>query len=823
MDLFARIAVNIPSIAGVFDYALPPEWEGQVNAGHLVTVPFRNMIVQGVILQLVSQPSVTEVKTALDLLDLQPVLTPAQIALAHWLAQATLSPLAACIGLMIPVGLNQQADVVYALNGSQAQSAGGNSLSPLQRSLLDLLSQRGPLRGRQIDRHVTRVDWRRSVASLVRQGLVSSHSVLPPVSVRPKFIRTVQLAVSPEKAEAAMPALGNKLSRDRRQAALRFLIRQPGDVNVAWVYAESGCSLADLQVLAEKELVVFHETEFWRDPLDHPAPDSFAPAVPPVLNLSQQSALDSILEGFQAGGGKFLLHGVTGSGKTEIYIRAAEEAVRRGCQALILVPEIALTPQTVQRFLRRFPGEVGLLHSRLSEGERYDTWRRARLGLLKVIIGPRSALFAPLPHIGFIAVDECHDSSYYQSDPPFYNAVTAAVEYAGLCGAVCVLGSATPPLDLRFQALPQAKGPSRGGTALALLELPARIERRSFPAVQVVDMREELKSGGRGIFSRPLLDSLEQVLKKDQQAILFLNRRGTATYVFCRDCGHTLKCPRCETPLTLHTEGSVNISRLTCHHCGYVRQLPKTCPNCGQAHIGAYGLGSEKVESELQALFPSARILRWDRETTRQKDSHEIILGHFSAHRADVLVGTQMLAKGMDLPLVTLVGIVLADVGLNLPDPFADERTFDVLTQVAGRAGRSSLGGRVVLQTFHPEHFVIQAAAGHDYAAFYARELENRKRLRYPPFTRLVRLEYRHLDAARAEAEAVRLGGVLSSAIKFQQRIETDLIGPVPCFYARQNGFYRWQIIVRGPDPLGLLRSLPLSDWRVEVDPVTLL
>jgi primosomal protein N' (replication factor Y) len=515
----------------------------------------------------------------------------------------------------------------------------------------------------------------------------------------------------------------------------------------------------------------------------------------------------------------FLLHGVTGSGKTEIYIRAAEEAVRRGRQALILVPEIALTPQTVRRFLVRFPGQVGLVHSKLSDGERYDTWRRARAGLLKVIIGPRSALFTPLPDIGLIVLDECHDASYYQSEPPFYHAVTAAQHYARLCGAVCLLGSATPPVAARYQA-------ERG--KMHLLDLPQRIRNgqtdtsdAGLPPVHIVDMREELKAGNRSIFSRRLLESLAETLARGEQAILFLNRRGTATYVFCRECGYVLKCPQCETPLTQHVEGQA--PDLRCHRCGYRRQTPRKCPNCGGTQIRAYGLGSEKVESEVQALFPSARTLRWDWETTRHKDAHEIILSHFAAGRADVLVGTQMLAKGLDLPKVTLVGMVLADVGLNLPDPFAAERAFQVLTQVAGRAGRSALGGQAILQTFQPEHYAIQAAAGHDYAGFYRRELGYRQALGYPPFTRLVRLEFRHADVARAEAEAARLAARLTADIAAEKRLETDVIGPAPCFFAKVGGLYRWQIILRGPQPESLLHSKNLADWRVEVEPVSLL
>ena len=833
MTSFAQIAVNIPSVTGVFDYILPSELEGKVGAGHLVTVPFGRQIAQGVVLELIGQPSVAETKPILDLLDPLPVLTGAQLGLARQMAGSTLNPLAAIIDLMLPSGLGQQADVLYTFSNPQS-AIRNQQLTATQSRLLGLLHEKGTLRGRQIDRHFHKVDWRKAAQYLVRSGVLTSQSILPPPTVRPKFVRTAQLAVPPEQAGAALPGLGKTAATlARRQSALRLLMRDPDAVNIAWVYAESGCNLADLQELDERGLIVLHETEIWRDPLGkiENMEQGMENWISPLeLTPDQQSGWDAIQAAFQSFSELpeplFLLHGVTGSGKTEIYLRAAAEAIRRGRQAIILVPEIAITPQIVRRFLARFPGQVGLVHSRLSTGERYDTWRRARLGLLKVIIGPRSALFAPLPDVGLIVADECHDGSYYQSEPPFYHAVEAAKIYARLCGAVCILGSATPTIQQRYQ--------SEVGESIRL-ELPKRIQFSTNPAgggglppVSIIDLRAELKSGRRGIFSQALVDGLEEVLKKGRQAILFLNRRGTATYVFCRECGTVAKCPQCDTPLTYHTEG---LSDLRCHRCGYTRKMLEICPHCHSHQIRAYGLGSEKVEAEAVALFPTARVLRWDWETTRQKDAHEIILGHFAAHRADILVGTQMLAKGLDLPLVTLVGIVLADVGLNLPDPFAAERTFSLLTQVAGRAGRSALGGRVVLQTFQPEHYAIQAASRHDYAGFYARELDERRKLGYPPFSRLVRLEYRAFDPAKAETEARAMAARLSKDIVTDARIQTDLIGPVPCFFAKVGGWYRWQVILRGPDPASLLREKSLSaaalsslkGWRVEVDPVSLL
>jgi len=824
MTAFIQIVVNVPAVSGIFDYAIPESLLGKVGVGHLVIVPFGNQTVQGVVFRFIDQTSVPNVKEVVELVDPEPVLTHAQIALAEAMAEHTLSPLASIVSLFLPVGLSQQVDTLYSVRETEipihkAESATSATKTNTQKLrtediLLNILRTRGgSLRGRQIDTHFAKVDWRKTAQYLVRKGALSTQSVLPPSRVKPKLIKTAQLAASPDVAESTLKDLGKtNATQMRREKALRFLVRVKDAVNVSWVYAESGCNLADLQELEERELIVLRETEIWRDPLGKIETRELEISRVGELTVEQRNAWQEIEKGFRVlTEGKpikpFLLDGVTGSGKTELYIRAAQEAIRRGRQAIVLVPEIALTPQTVRRFLSHFPGEVGLVHSKLSEGERYDTWRRARAGLLKVIIGARSALFAPLPNVGLIVADECHDSSYFQSEPPFYNAVTAAQTYARLAGAVCILGSATPSISQRHQAEVQK---------VQRLELPRRIVQAGLPPVHIVDMRDELKSSHRGIFSRYLLAELESTLQRGEQAILFLNRRGTATYIFCRDCGYVLRCPNCETPLTFHIEDK---ERLLCHQCGYERGKPKTCPECGGKQIREYGLGSEKVETEVNALFPKARTLRWDWDTTRQKDAHEMILTHFAAHRADVLVGTQMLAKGLDLPLVTLVGIVFADVGLHLPDPFAGERVFQVLTQVAGRAGRSERSGKVVLQTFDPTNQVIQSAARHDVSDFYQYELGQRKRLGYPPFSRLVRLEYRHHDAAKTEEEAQKLAVKLSAS----NLSRSTMIGPVPCFFAKVGGYYRWQIILRGANPKELLHDKKLDGWRVEVDPVSLL
>jgi primosomal protein N' (replication factor Y) len=848
--VFVEVAVNIPQVSGLFHYHLPDELADQVVPGSLVIAPFGNRQVQGVVLRLLDSPQVSETRAVEALLDAQPILTPAQIELGRWLSEAYIAPLAACFGPMIPPGLGQQADTLYHLNKRDIDIS---TLGSIQLRLVRLLEQRGDLRGRQIDAAFNRLAWRPAARTLVNRGWLAARPVLQPPSVRPKTVRTVQLACSPQEAEARLDSVGRAGSeaQQRRQAILRFLIHEALPVEAPWVYAVSKGNLQDLQKLEEEGLVLLGESETWRDPLGRL---NTAANTPLVLTQDQQKAWQEVQRGLQAVAANtplptpYLLHGITGSGKTEIYLRAVEETLRLGKQAIILVPEIALTPQTVRRFLGRFPGQVGLVHSRLSEGERYDTWRRARAGKLGVIVGPRSALFTPLPDLGLIVLDECHDPAYHQEEiQPNYDAVETAITYARLTNSLLILGSATPDISLYHRAIQQRwtllKLPVRilahrqaveaqlsqlGVAPSAVLknldagQTPAELASAAalnLPPVKIVDMRQELKAGNRTIFSRELQEALGETLEARQQAILFLNRRGTATYVFCRQCGYSLKCPRCDLPLTFHTDEN----GLVCHTCNYRRQMPKTCPQCGSSQIRQFGTGTEKVESEVQELYPGARTLRWDAETTRQKGAHDLLLQSFLNHQADILVGTQMLAKGLDLPFVTLVGVVLADVSLQLPDYAAGERAFQLLTQVAGRAGRSPLGGKVILQTFQPDHYAIRAASQHDYAGFYRQELENRKRLRYPPFVRLARLELRNANAARAEEDARAMARQIEGWIQDGDHRGTEIIGPVPCFFSRQNSLYRWQIVLRSPDPAAVLRGRSLGDWRLEIDPVSLL
>ena len=838
MPKYVEVAINIAQISDSFHYHLSPKLVKSVEVGSLVIVPFGSQRVQGVVLRFVETPEVAETKPVEELVDEKPVLTSLQIELAHWMAEETLSPLGACINLMLPLGLSRQTDTLVKLNTDW--EIDDVNLSPLEKRIITLLKKRGDLRGRQLDRALRHVDWRGTVRNLVRKGIVTARAYLPPSRVVIKTTPKVELAVDPEEIENLEVTLSRvQRVNERRWSVLKMLARESGLIEPNWIYAETGANRSDLNVLEESGLIHIRDVQTWRDPLED---FTYIPTHPPKLTFDQDLAWGKIKIGFdlfESGQpvSPFLLHGVTGSGKTEIYLKAVRETLTAGKCALILVPEISLTPQTIKRFLGRFPGQVGVIHSQLSEGERFDTWRRVRNGDLSIIVGPRSALFMPFENLGLIVMDECHDESYDQRDSqPNYRGVSTAVACARLSGSVIILGSATPRITQYYRAqkgqwtmipLPNrilahrdviAHQAKRLGIRLSIPNGEGETADLGLPEVSVVDMRQELHQGNRSIFSRQLQASIEHVLDTHQQAILFLNRRGTATYVFCRDCGYVVKCPRCDKPLTFHRSKSA----LICHSCGYQRQIPKTCPECGGVQIRQLGTGTEKVQQLIEERFPGVRTLRWDAETTRNKNAHEQILTTFTNHAADILIGTQMLAKGLDLPLVTLVGVILAEVGLNLPDYRATERTFQVLTQVAGRAGRSPLGGKVIFQTYEPENYAIRNAAAHDYQHFYSQELDFRKQLRYPPYTRLVRLEYRHYDPHKAE-ETVKVMAEQMREWIYQASSHIEIIGPAPCFFSKIAGRYRWQIVLRGADPRVILRDRNFTDWSVEVDPPSLL
>jgi primosomal protein N' (replication factor Y) len=821
-----------------FHYHLPPGLDSVVQPGHLVWVSFGAREVQGFVLAL-SDHSPVPTKPVLRLARPDPVLTPAQLELAAWISREYVAAPAEAAKLFLPPGLlvkengttgvrakrEWQVRWVGGQDGRETALAALGRDTKLSRALAWLLSR--PQGRVAADDLIAAADGDRGVLrGLVEKGLVAQEG------------DRVRLAQSPAQTQAALYVLRRV---DKYVPVLDALSDTIGPIWKSELSSQTPVDLATLRALQQVGVISLDEGVRFRDPLN----GRFYPATRPPQFTGEQAAVwarlrsegMARLHGVPAGGegAAFLLHGVTGSGKTEIYLAAIGETLAAHRQAIVLVPEIALTPQTVARFAGRFPGRVTVVHSGLSAGERYDVWRKVREGAFDVVVGPRSALFAPLDRLGLIVVDEEHEPSYKQDaevwggQRVFFDARMVARRMAQVVGGVVIFGSATPSLEATY-AVEQGR--------MTLLRLPRRVLGHvagdavtpagygELPPVEIVDMRLELRAGNRSVLSRSLQAELHATLDAGRQAILFLNRRGSNTFVICRDCGSVERCTRCDVPLTYHERAE----QLVCHHCSQRYPIPTFCLNCGSKRIRYFGTGTQRIEDLVQEIAPRARVLRWDADTAAGKGGHEAILDRFARHDADVLVGTQMIAKGLDLPLVTLVGVVAADVSLYLPDFRAGERTFQLLTQVAGRAGRSRHGGRVVIQSYTPDHYVIQAAAQHDYAAFYRRELGFRSELRYPPLRRMARLVYwdkkpdKAQSAAETMAETVRVrltslgvGSPLGAAA-------VTLVGPAPAFFARFRGYYRWQILLVADDPAAILRGIAFPfGWRVDVDPVTVL
>lgn len=814
-----------------FHYHLPPELEEIVQPGHLVWAPFGAQEIQAIVIRRVDSAPVPT-KAIIRLARPEPVLTSQQIALAAWIADYYVAPFASALRLFLPPGLLSRADsksgarvrrewrVALAL----APEAARRRLSTLGRDtgqarvLAYLLDHPGaPVAEAQLQAECG-LRNHSAIRTLVRQGIVQIEK------------GQVVLAVDREAATAALL----KLRRADKYAPIVEALAEAGAP--MWRHelsVKTNATLSWLRELLSAGVITMQEEIFVRNPL---LGRTFPSDAPPPLTSEQEAVWRTILtKGFEQPGGSvaFLLHGVTGSGKTEIYLRAIEETLRRGRRAIVLVPEIALTPQTVARFAGRFPNQVTVIHSGLGQGERYDIWRGIREGRYAIVIGPRSALFAPVADLGLIVIDEEHEATYKQDaeewggDKVFYDARTVARRLAEMVGCPLIFGSATPSLETYYAA--------QQGEVI-LLEMAQRVmghgkakEKALYmelPPIEVVDMRQELRAGNRSLFSRSLASHLMETVAAREQAILFLNRRGAHTFVMCRDCGHVEECKRCTAPLTYHAEREGRPPRLVCHHCNQTYSTPVECPSCKSKRIRFFGAGTERIEEAVKEILPGARVLRWDADTTTRKGSHEQLLAAFANHEADILIGTQMIAKGLDLPLVTLVGVVAADTGLFLPDFRSGERTFQLLTQVAGRAGRSQRGGRVIIQTYRPEHYVIQAAARHDYHGFYMRELAFRREHGYPPLRRMARLIYWDKRLERVKQETKRMAAVLRHRLKEMglEGLGSSLLGPAPAFFERYRGYYRWQLLLRAPEPSAVLRGLDIPlGWRIDIDPLTTL
>ncbi len=845
-DIALRTFINGQQSA-IFSYRIPPRLRGLVQAGQLVWVPLRSQMLQGVVLRIYTTRSPADhaypLRDIHDLADPEAIIPPAGLELARWLAETYRTSLYEALALLLPPGVAQKSLATWRATPAGLSFDLG-TLPERERAVLYFLRVQGETSEQEIGQELrgSRQALREACGLLQERGLLARGTTVSTRRVRPRIERLARLLVRPDELAATLAALKRA---PKQQAVVQVLAAAAeGLLSMADIRSATGASLLLLRALEEKGILALEEREVRRDPLAHTA---IATDDPPPLMPGQRrvwellsAALDARHEQNGAGNAHqarpFLLHGVTGSGKTEIYLRAVARVLRQGGQALVLVPEIALTAQLVRRFAARFPGQLAVLHSQLSAGERYDEWRRLRRGAARLVIGSRSAVFAPLPDLRLIIVDEEHEPGYKHDGSPYYHARDVALRLAELTGSLAILGSATPSVESYYAA--------QTGN-LALLEMPERVGSAPgpdgrprtlplpLPGVRLVDMREELRSGNRSPFSRPLQAALAAVLEQGEQAILFLNRRGAASFVMCRDCGHVITCPRCSESLVVHYDEAANDqqpadgerpSLLVCHSCNYQAMLPGFCPQCLSPRIRALGIGTQRVEEEVRSLFPEARPLRWDRDSVTGKGAHERMLDQFINHEANVLIGTQMIAKGLDLPRVSLVGVVAADTGLYLPDFRSGERTFQLLTQIAGRAGRRTAGARVIIQTYAPEHYALRTAQEHDYHAFYRQEIAFRRQTHYPPFGRLVRFVYASSSTAACQRAAAELAAQVQATAERLHLADWGLIGPAPAFLQRIRGRWRWHMLLRAADPLPLLQALgPLPGWVVDVDPVHVL
>ncbi|MEM9951766.1 MAG: primosomal protein N' [Chloroflexota bacterium] len=828
---YAEVAVN-SAVTQTYHYHIPDRLQNKIQRGCLVRVGFGTAMQPAVVVALHDDlpPDLADITTKpiSDLLHPEPVMTDAHVDLALWMSQAYLTSPGACLWLMLPPGITGKSTKQIHLHDENSEGR-----NETQQKILGALRETSPMTIPAL-RDVAGIKTvERVIKELEDIGAVEQVIVLSSPAVSAKTIRTVIRAIPEDEVVDAL----SQLKRAPKQTTVfAHIARHDYPLDMKELRETIDATHADLNALERKGLIQFGERITYRDSL---ADRDFIPTNALKLTDEQQHTLDKINKGWA---GTFLLHGVTGSGKTEVYLQAMARVIKQGRQAIFLVPEIALTPQTIRRVAQRFPDKVALVHGSLSNRERYDTWRRAREGDIQVIVGTRSALFTPLPDVGLIVLDEEHDPSYKHSagamQAPFYHARAVAEKFAQLNRAKVILGSATPDVGTYYRAqrgtikylhLPNRimghrqrvqKQAKQRGVTLAYQALTDDAMTIGLPPVTIVDMRDELKVGNRSMFSRDLTYALKGVLERGEQAILFLNRRGQASYVFCRDCGYVLDCERCDSPMTYHRQGDM----MRCHHCNHQQFAPDVCPNCQSDRIRFFGAGTQQVEQALKTAFPDVRTVRWDRDTADSPDLHETILARFADGHASVMVGTQMIAKGLDLPLVTLVGVISADPGLALPDFRARERAFQILTQVAGRAGRGILGGQVIIQTYQPAHPSIVMASDHDYEGFYELEIASRRELGYPPFRNLGRILVQDTHPIEAERTIQRLAEQVKHFIAKHYLTDTHLIGPAPCYFSRINRLYRWQLLVRSSDPTQVLQYIqPRKGVSIDIHPIDIL
>ncbi len=817
-----NVALPLP-IHREFTYRLSVGLDSQAQAGMRVLVPFGKKYMTGFIVDFPEATSLKRVKSVIDIIDEEPMISSEQLRLARWMATYYICPLGEVLRAMVPGGLQIASHILLHPTEKLKQVAHQipKMATSWQREILAfVMTDKSPTIRRLIKQIQLKHPYAR-INQLEKDGWITRTVEFNRARVQPKkelWVRLSETYMNMDEYELT-ELKTRKPARARCIKALRKRSSLPRHelVRVANV------SASVVRAMIEQHELETYEKEIMRDyRMDY----NVTQRTDIVLNDEQQQAVDAINKSLHRSFfDVFLLYGVTGSGKTQVYIDVLKQVIRAGKTAIILVPEISLTPQTVSRFTANFPEQVAVLHSRMSAGERFDSWRRIRQGEFKIVIGPRSAVFAPLDNLGLIVVDEEHEASYKQYEPvPLYHARDVAIIRCKLNEAIALLGSATPSIESFHNA--------RMGK-YKLLTLSKRIDDIPLPTVKVYDMRELPKNTIKGelrIFSPAIEKQIRQKLDVKEQIILLQNRRGYSPFIMCKDCGFIERCPNCDVTLTFH----VSVHRLRCHYCNYIKKAFDVCGNCGSYNILYQGIGTQRVEEELHKKFPSARILRMDLDTTAQKQSHERMLQDFANHKYDILLGTQMVAKGLDFERVTLVGVVSADTAMFLPDFRASERTFQLLTQVAGRAGRKNNQGQVIIQTHTPENWGLICARTHDFLKFYAAEIQNRRELDYPPFSRLIQI----LIKGTEEQDVIQSSQAIQHHLASEE-YPWQLLGPVPAPIARVQQYHRWHLILKVDkkrDPAGKMTSRVLAEMidkvparknstrvTINVDPMTMI
>lgn len=773
MVRIAQIIVDSPLMQTdkPFSYVIPDELCSTVYIGSRVHVPFGrgNRLLQGFVVEVSDEEDITGLKSIATVLDFEPVLNSEQLWLAEELRKTVFSYEISLLKSMIPSLLNSQYDRLFSvterLSADERRQLFGNKESLLNT---DLPKECEPI-----------------VAKLVRQGKIT-------VNYLAKDRKTIKVNKYYRVNHERLSDLEVAKNAKKRQELKDYLLLNPK--GGALKSLQETFSSPVIKFFIEQQILEVYDIEQNRSDgyFDGVKSTSFL-----TLNAQQQHVVDSVTEAIGCDSKPFLLQGITGSGKTEVYLHIIDKVLKMRKTAIVLVPEISLTPQMTNRFISRFGKQVAILHSGLSDGEKFDEWRKVKVGAAKVVVGARSAIFAPLENIGAIIIDEEHEATYKQDSNPRYHARDVAILRAKHHKAAVILGSATPSIETRARA-------SKG--VYHFLQLTQRANPlASIPKVTVLDFRDYIGQQESSSYTPVLIDKIRERLNKGEQTVLMLNRRGYSSFIMCRECGYVDGCPNCDISLTLH----MDTRTMNCHYCGHQSTIPRTCPNCSSANIRYYGTGTQKAYDELVELLPEARILRMDVDTTRQKGAHERLLKAFGDGEADILLGTQMIAKGLDFPNVTLVGVLNADTSLNLPDFRAAERTFQLLTQVAGRAGRAEKAGEVLIQTYNPTHYAIQMAKNQDYEAFYRYEMGIRRQLGYPPYFYTVGLTLSHKDEQEVIKKSYHIVGLLKEYLSDRVMI----LGPTPKPIARTHNLYHYQIMIkyRFEDRLGEVLNMILD------------